>query len=66
MIARGEISKFRKILIFEYNYAPNCCTVKNSYLRGLDLNIEKVLLAILIFSTERGKIAKFEKQDFRT
>ena len=49
-IARGGGLKVRKIPIFEYKPAPNCSTVKNFYMRELDLNKKKkTILAILEF-----------------
>ena len=61
MMVREKDGKFQKVHIFEHNWAKNCFTVKNFYMKGLDLNTKKSILAILKFSNLKRKIAKFLK-----
>ena len=58
---REKDVKFKKIQIFKHNSIPNCFTIRNSYMRGLDLNTKKTFLAILEFSISRGEISRFRK-----
>ena len=64
MVVREKDDKLRKIQIFEYNSAPNCFMVKNSYMRGLDLDSKKkkkTFLTIFEFLILSGKIVKYRK-----
>ena len=57
----GEISKFWEIQILEHNSAPNCSTVKYSYMRGLDMNTKKHFWRFWNFQFKRGKLLNFGK-----
>ena len=64
-IFRGEEGKkifiFRKIHIFERNWAPIYCNVRKFHMRRLNLNAKKSFTVVLKFSILSGKFAKFCK-----
>ena len=61
---KGGISKFREIQILEHNSVPYNFSVRKFFMRRLNLNTRKQLLAILKFSILSGKIDKFKKSGF--